>query len=240
MKKIFGTILLGLLGTASLFAQDNNSNETPATGKKEIRKPSRDHVMIQLSHDRWDGAPDSVRTGGLGRGFSAYLCYDFPIKKSNFSFGAGIGVTSNNIYFTNQRVILNSHSGSATFANADKELYKGQKLNTTYLEAPLELRYFANKLNRNTGFKFAIGAKVGFNGIGGAHFKEREAIEGKFVTYKTNTKRYMQPWRLTPTVRIGYGNFSVFAQYTVTPLFNAGAGPADIRPMSFGICISGL
>ncbi|MNS55701.1 hypothetical protein D3C72_885430 [compost metagenome] len=238
MKKIFGTILLGLMGSMSVFAQDNTT-ETP-TEKKNIRKPSQDHIMIQLSHDRWAGAPDSVNTGGLGRGVSVYLCYDFPIKKSNFSFGAGVGITSNNIYFKNQRMVLNGRTGSVVFTETDKAIFKGQKLNTTYVEAPLELRYFANKNNRNTGFKFAIGAKVGFNGLGGAHFKEKESIEGKFVTYKTNTKRYMQTWRLTPTVRIGYGNFSVFAQYTVTPLFNTGAGPEDIRPMSFGICISGL
>lgn len=238
MKKIFSIITLGLLGLGTASAQENQ--ETSSTAKKNISKPSRDHVMIQLSHDRWAGAPDSVKTGGVGRGISAYLCYDFPIKKSNFSFGAGIGFTANNIYFHNQRVVMNGRSGAVSFVDIDKTIYKGEKLNTTYLEAPLELRYFSNKNNRNTGFKFAIGAKVGFNGIGGAHYKERESIDGKYVTQKVNTKRYLQTWRLTPTVRIGYGNFSLFAQYTVTPLFNTGAGPESIRPMSFGLCISGL
>ena len=48
---------------------------------------------------------------GLSRGFSGYLCYDFPIKKSNFSFAAGIGIAVSNIYLDNQQVM-----------NTDKDL----------------------------------------------------------------------------------------------------------------------
>ena len=45
--------------------------------------------------------PDSVATTGFGRGFNGYICYDFPLGKSNFSFAAGIGIGTSNIYLNN-------------------------------------------------------------------------------------------------------------------------------------------
>jgi len=39
--------------------------------------------------------------------------------------------------------------------------------------------------------------------------------------------------------RVGVGSFSVFASYSITPLFREGLGPA-IHPLSIGLNISGL
>lgn len=237
MRSLLAAFCLTVAAGASVHAQTDPANDR--SEKKNISKPSRDHFLIQLSHDRWTNVPDSIGMADLGRGIGLYLMYDFPIKRSNFSFGAGIGGRWSNIYFSNERMDLTLRTGNIRFEDTDGGIFKGQKFTTTILEAPLELRYFANKENRNRGFKFALGAKVGFMGVGGAYFKERESISGKFVNHKTVTKRYNQQWRLTPTARIGWGNISAFVEYTPTPIFNANTGP-EVRPLSMGIVISGL
>lgn len=244
MKSLIVALCLGVAGTTVAQAQiattaNDTEKKSTETVKKNVSKPSRDHFLIQLSHDRWTNVPDSIGMKDLGRGLGLYLMYDFPIKKTNFSFGAGLGVRWSNIYFSNERMNLTTRTGSIYFEDTDNAIYKGQKYTTTIIEAPLELRYFANKENRNRGFKFVIGAKVGYSGIGGAHFKERESIASKYVTHKTVTKRYNQQWRLTPTARIGWGNISAFVEYTPMNIFSAGAGP-EVRPLSMGIVISGL
>ncbi len=244
MKSLIAALCLSLVATSVANAQTSTSSEdtkkeSVETVKKNISKPSRDHFLIQLSHDRWTDVPDSISMKNAGRGVGLYLMYDFPIKKSNFSFGAGVGARWSNIYFSNERMDLTKRNGSIFFEDTDKALFKGQKYTTTILEAPLELRYFANKENRNRGFKFAIGAKVGFIGVGGSYFKEKESVEAKYITHKTVTKRFNQQWRLTPTARIGWGNISAFVEYTPTPIFNAGVG-LEVRPLSMGIVISGL
>lgn len=238
MRSLIAALCLSLAAGTVANAQTTTTT-TDKTEKKNTSKPSRDHFLIQLSHDRWTGTPDSIGLRNAGRGVGMYLMYDFPIKKTNFSFGAGVGARWSNIYFSAERMNLDSRSGSILFENTDPDIFKGQKFTTTMLEAPLELRYFANKENRNRGFKFAIGAKVGFMGVGGAYFKERESISGKFVNHKTVSKRYNQQWRLTPTARIGWGNIAAFVEYTPTPIFNAGTGP-EVRPLAVGIVISGL
>ncbi len=235
MKKFIGMLLLAAPITSGVRAQ-----ETEET-KKKVVKPSRDFVMIQLSYENWSGTPDNVKIGGIGRGFGAFLCYDFPISKSNFSFAAGIGISNSNIYFDNQLAILNSNSSSIRFQNVDtatgQDLYKKSKLSTTYLEAPFELRFFANKENRNRGFKAAIGMHVGL--LVGAHSKNKNTVSGPSVVEKVNSKRYMQTWKFAPTARIGWGNFSVFGSYNLSPMFNNGEGP-EVFPYAVGITITGL
>ncbi len=227
--------LLALLSLSStvLLAQDV---EKGSNKKTIVEKPSRDFVMFQLNYEAWM-KPDSVKTSGIGRGVNVYLCYDFPIKKSNFSFAAGIGIGTANIYLDNQKINVTRDTGlysdQATF-EADTK-YKRYKLTTAYLEAPFELRFFGNKENRNKGFKMAAGLRVGT--LVGAHTKGK--YDGIKISDKVNTKRYLETWRFAATARIGWGNFSIMGTYNLTNLYKENTGP-EITPYSLGICLTGL
>lgn len=226
-----------LLMTSASFAQQTTTSATSA--KSILEKPSRDFVMIQLTYDGWMNTPDSVKTGGFGRGFNAYLCYDFPIQKSNFSFAAGIGIGTSNIYLNNQELTFTdtgSLGNQVRFINESRD-YKKYKLTTAYLEAPFELRYFANKENRNKGFKASIGMRAGY--LVGAHTKANYTVDGNKTVEKIGTKRYLEKWRFGATLRLGYGNFSVFGAYNFNNVFRDGSGP-KATPYSIGICITGL
>ena len=205
----------------------------------EVQKPSRDFVMLQFTYEGWANNPDSVKTGGIGRGFNGYLCYDFPIQKSNFSFAAGVGVGSANIYLDNQemRFTDTGAQGQTVGFMAETADYKKYKINTTYLEAPFELRYFGNSANRNKGFKAAIGMRAGI--LVGAHTKSVRTVEGNKVVEKINTKRYLEKYRFSATARVGWGNFTLFGSYNINSLFRDGSGP-DITPYSIGLCVTGL
>lgn len=235
MKKCLATLAILITSTSFAFAQDVEDKK-PET---QVQKPSRDFVMLQLTYENWSKTPDSVKLGGIGRGFNAYLCYDFPIKKSNFSFAAGIGIGTANIYFDNQQLALNdtgTKGSQVRFIDETKD-YKKYKLTTAYLEAPFELRFYGNKENRNKGFKAAIGLRVGT--LVGAHTKGTYKVEGTKMTDKLNTKRYLENWRFASTVRIGWGNFSLMGTYNLNALFKEGMGP-DVVPYSVGLCITGL
>jgi len=237
MRKCLALIAVGvLLGFTSSKAQD----VVPSSGNKSgIQKPSRDFVMLQFTYENWLNAPDSINISGLGRGFNAYLCYDWPLGKSNFSFAAGVGIGTSNIYFNNQQLVF-TDTGSAgsqvSFIDEQRD-YKKYKLTTAYFEAPFELRFFSNKENRNKGFKAAAGLRVGT--LVGAHTKGRYNVEGVKVVEKINTKRYLENWRFAATLRLGYGNFSVMGTYNLNGLFKPNAGP-EVTPYSVGICITGL
>ncbi len=239
MQSFRAALLAAVLCAASLSASaQSSSSELPAP-PSEITKPSRDFVMLQFTYDAWASKPDSIKTGGIGRGFNAYLCYDFPIQKSNFSFAAGIGVGTSNIYFEDQTLRLTDTGAAASQVRFVPETqdYKRYKLATAYIEAPFELRYFGNKANRNRGFKAAIGLRAGT--LVGAHTKGVRTVDGTKVVEKVDTKRYLDKWRFSATARVGWGNFSLFGSYNLNTLFKDGSGPGVV-PYSVGLCITGL
>lgn len=234
MRQRLALLAILVFQTALSFAQDIDK---PASKKSGIEKPSRDYIMVQLTYEGWN-KPDSVKTGGLGRGLNAYLCYDFPIAKSHFSFAAGIGVGTSNIYLDNQQIVVTDTGAGAQARFVSETIdYKKYKLATSYLEAPFELRYFGNKQNRNKGFKAAIGLRAGL--LIGAHTKGKRTVEGVKLTEKENSKRYLETWRFSGTVRLGWGNFSLLGTYNLNNLYKAGVGP-EITPYSIGLCITGL
>lgn len=228
-----------LLATLFCFTANaqNTTNEPPAP-PSEISKPSRDFVMLQFTYDGWANKPDSIHTTGFGRGFNGYLCYDFPIQKSHFSFAAGIGIGTSNIYFDNQELHFTDTGalGDQLRITPEHADYKKYKLTTAYIEAPFELRFFGNKDNRNKGFKAAIGLRAG--ALVGAHTKGVRTVDTK-VAEKVDSKRYFDKWRFSATARLGWGNFSLFGSYNLNTLFKEGSGP-DVVPYSIGICVTGL
>lgn len=246
MKKSIALFLLGFFCASLSIAQKTDSqiqkDRAPETKKKQVEKPARDFLVLALTYDNWAQAPVGTRITGFGRGFSGHILYDFPINQSHFSFAGGLGISSNNVYFDKQIPVLNSASSEFTLQDLDTSIasrYKMAKLNTTYLELPLELRYFANKENRNSGFKAAVGMHVGM--LVGAHSKVRHSAPDlpELINEKVNSKRYFQKWRFAPIVRLGWGNFQVYGSYSLSSLFNEGAGP-QVYPYSIGISISGL
>ncbi len=238
-------ILLALCLATSFASNAQTSNaETSLSTKKEIKKPARDFVMLQVFHDRWNVASgENLRIGGLGRGFAGYLCYDFPIGKkelTNFSFAAGIGISTHNVYFNDNIPLLNVGREALQFQRVDTsgtDQYKKIKLNHTYIEAPLELRFFGNPYNRSMGFKAAVGFKVGI--LAGATSKVRHSVTGPLINEKVNSRRYNQSWKFAPTVRVGWGNVSIFGSYNITALYTTGLGP-EVYPYSLGLTITGL
>src|SRR6476620_11051798 len=141
----------------------------PATKQKkkysevDLANRANDHFLLQFSYDGWGSKPDSINTKGFSRGFNSYLMFDFPFKTDpRFSIGIGAGVGTDNIYMDKTTVEVAGVTPTLRFRNvADTTHFKKYKLATTYLEAPIELRFAANPANTNKSFKVALGAKVG-------------------------------------------------------------------------------
>ncbi len=238
MIKRLAVLLLMVLYTSASFAQEtDNSMKQSAT--IPISKPARDFLLLQFGYFGWLNKPDSVQTKGFGYTFSAFLCYDFPIKNSKLSFATGIGINTNVTYLNGQILVLADTGARASQVHflGDTVGYKRFKFVTTYLTAPFELRYFSNQKNRNKGFKAAIGLQIGT--LLGAHTKGLRSVSGNNVKDKEDTKNFITTWNFQSTARIGWGHFSIFGTYNLTNVFKTNDGP-DITPFSMGIALTGL
>lgn len=241
MKKSF-LIVVGVLVSLSIFAQaDSVRTRTVST---TALPRANDHFILQLGYTQWTGAPDSIRTGGLPRSFNMYFMFDFPFKTNpKLSTALGAGVATDNIFFDKMSVDITGTAEDLRFRNlADTNSFKKYKLNTAYLEAPIELRFRSNPANDKKSFKAALGVKVGL--LVGVHTKGKE-LQNKGgnrigdYTEKLQAKRYFNTNRISFTGRLGYGNLGLFGSYAATPLFKEGVAAA-IRPLTVGITLSGL
>ena len=245
MKNILLIICSCLIGTL-LFAQNDTLTTKKKIDKNKINLAGRsnDHLLLEAGYAGWAGKPDSAKTTGIPRTFNAYFMFDFPIKTSpRFSIAAGAGIATDNIYFTKTYVGLKDATPTLQFKDlTDTNHFKKYKLATAWLEAPIELRFSSNPMEDGKSVKFALGVKVGtlLNAhTKGKTYQDRNAKLLINYIQKENSKHYFNSTRLSVTGRIGYGHFSLFGSYQVTPLFKDGVAPA-IRPFSIGLAISGL
>ena len=241
MKKIFCVVLSTLIVT-SIFAQDEPKPE--AKKKPTIVSRANDHLLIQFGYTGWANIPDSINTKGFPRTFNAYFLFDFPFKSNpKISVAIGAGVGTDNLYFDKTYVGIKDITPTLEFHDlSDTTHFKKNKLATTYLEAPLELRFSSRPATPNKSVKVALGIKAGL--LVQAHIKQKteQTASGSTINdyiEKQSSKRFFNSSRFAGTARIGYGVFSVFGTYQINSLFKEGIAP-DVRPWTIGLTLSGL
>jgi hypothetical protein len=233
MKKILFT--LGLIAVSfGVFAQEGGSPMNKAVNKLSH---SNDFLMIQFGYEGWSGTPDSISTG-LNRAFNFALMYDIPFKNSKLSLAPGIGVSTGGVYLKDHTMDIQGklNPNQASFPSSNT---KKNKVATTYIEIPVELRYRTFPDNANKGFKAALGVKIG--ALVDAHTKVKyTGSNGSKNIDKDANKGFFNPWRFSATGRIGLGNFSIFGTYALNSLLKTDKSNIDIKAYSIGLCISGL
>lgn len=238
MKSILGMILICC--TLGGFAQEKKVNATKTDWSKlDLSKRASDHFMFQLGYAGW-GDKGDIKTKGFSRTFNAYFMFDFAFKSNpKLSVAVGPGIGTDNIFFDKTKIDLAGANG-ASFSTDSITQYKKNKLATGYLELPIEFRYSTKPEDMNSGWKFALGMKIGTNTDAKVKSKIDLDASNKGGYYiKTKERRNFNGTRLAATARMGYGNMSLFGTYTLTDFFKAGFGPT-VRPFSFGITLSGL
>jgi hypothetical protein len=241
MRKIIA-LFFTLWVSGLLFAQDI----TVPKKKVDVSGRAGDHFMMQLSSDRWMGAPDSInsRKKTTSRGANIYLMLDKPFKGNpNLSLAFGLGVGTSHLLLNKMSADISGTSSSLKFNNLDTlTRFSKYKLSTAYAEIPIELRYYSNPQNPNKSVKAAIGIKIGT--LINAHTKGKtlQDASGKTLqeyTQKLNSKNYFNTTRLVATARFGYGCFSIFGAYNLTAVFKDKVA-AKMNLLQTGITISGL
>jgi hypothetical protein len=233
-----------LIFTVAASAQNDSTAPRRTIPAPGMLPRSADHFLLQLGYTGWQGTPDSIKTGGLPRTFNAYLMYDFPFKTNpHWSVALGAGIATDAMYFDKSAVMIAGTTPKLAFPNLDStDHFEKYKLATAYAEAPVELRFSSRPDDNRRSVKAALGVKAGL--LLNAHTKGT-TLQNKSGTtvndYKEKifNKRYFNKQRISATVRIGFGHFSLFGSYQLTPLFKEGVAPA-IRPYSVGLTLSGL
>ena len=152
--------------------------------------------------------------------------------ESNVSFSPGLGIGTHNMF--NSSFVRTPTSELTYFEYIpDSISYKKTKLNVTYLDIPIELRY------KSKGeFRIAVGFKFGFLIHSKTKYKGNDYIEDNddLVIYKKIKIRNLEKNRYGFIGRIGYKWLNIYGYYQLSTLFVKDKGP-EMYPISIGITI---
>jgi len=153
--------------------------------------------------------------------------YAFRNEKNNFALVTGLGFSFMDYTFDQPLTLVKSGNGVVIPVELSTDGLKKSKLNVTYLTAPLMLEI-------KTPLKFD-GKKLYLAGgvIGGLYLGSHTKIKYKGDKEKSRSNFSINPFKYDVTGRIGFGDFCVFANYSMTSLFKNNKGP-ELYPLTIG------
>ena len=109
--------------------------------------------------------------------------------------------------------------------------FKKNRLNVSYLQAPLLLEFNTNK-DPKKAFHVAVGVEAAYK----LTSKTRQIVKNKADEQRIIRKDSynLNPFRFNVYASVGYSGFTLFATYALNPLFENGKGP-ELFPFTVGI-----
>lgn len=226
MKKALFT-LIALVISATSFAQlIANKTDNKVTFGLDLFSD------LQLApSDNWDPR-------GFNQGVSFALTYNFPLGESTkHTVSVGLGMSSHN-YFSYTRILNPYTNGDLEYKNyRDVENFKRYKVNPTYGEVPLELRF-----RIKDAVKIGVGVKVGVMLATKTKYVGPDDEEGTLTNDSGSTVHEklcyinnVERMAYSATLRVGWRWVSAFAAYQINPVFSVGHEAPTFHPLSVGL-----
>ncbi|RIH63731.1 hypothetical protein D1164_18430 [Mariniphaga sediminis] len=153
----------------------------------------------------------------------------FKNEANNFGLVTGLGFSFMDFTF-DQPITIEKQGGDGIVMPValNPDGLKKSKLNLTYLTAPLILEVKTPLRMGNSRLYLAAGV------IGGVNIGSHTKFKYKGDKEKLRSNFNLNPFKYDLTGRIGFGDFCVFVNYGMTPMFKENRGP-ELIPVTFGI-----
>ncbi|MES2566001.1 MAG: DUF2807 domain-containing protein [Bacteroidota bacterium] len=171
---------------------------------------------------------------GKSLNFQLNLEKDIHLYKNYVNLVLGLGFEWNQYEFSN-KTRLNPDS-AYTYGVIDSSNiynYKKNRLKTTFVNVPVLLEFNTNK-NPKKAFHIAVGAIGGYKL--GSRTRQILELKGNDIKFIKKDDYNINPFRVNAHASIGYHNFTLYADYALTPLFENGKGP-ELYPFTIGVKI---
>lgn len=226
MKKLL--VLFVVVGLANLA----HAQQLTETGEKsKSRNEHQDHMLIDFGYETLTNNPPGLDFKWYNNGLNIQIFYDQLFGQTGFSGAVGVGFSTQS-YYSNKQIRrdttrLNDYS---TWVDPERP-YNKNKISTSYIDIPLELRYRSKIDDWGYRWKFSVGGKVGF--LIDTHDK---LVDKNNIKYKTYYFPDMNRVRAGLVARAGYGKINFTAFFSMTEFFVPGRGPEQ-KQMSFAISL---
>jgi hypothetical protein len=225
------------------FFESEDTTTTPKETKPKKVQPRDFWGGLDMGFNGYMGADGSTSIPSspgfeINQGKSLYFGFNLyelgiPIYKHHVVLVTGLGIDYNNYRLKSNYSPFGTPDSSGKFLERD---YETNRLKTFYATMPLMLGLDFSKPGKK-GLHLAAGV------VGGVRFgsyTKEKYNEGNDVV-KTNTRgeHDLNAFRLNAQARVGYGDFTIFASYALTEMFQENSGKPELYPFNFGISFGG-
>jgi hypothetical protein len=217
-------------GTEILWGKDKHHKDDPS-------KFNGHWEGIEFGFNAFDKPGYSMYPGdkdfmSLNQGKSLEFDFNFyelniGLCKNYVGLVSGMGLSFNNYRFENPYTLQKAQNITQAISLNPDNLSK-TKLAITYLNVPLLLE-FQIPVNHNEGRLF-VNAGI----IGGVKIGSHTKVKYGDKKDKDRSGFNLNSFKYEATTRIGYKDICLFANYSLTPLFQSGKGP-ELTPFTIGI-----
>lgn len=164
-----------------------------------------------------------------------FLEKDIHLHKDYAMLVTGLGVDFN-AYALKNNITLQKSNNSVFGLTDTINKFTRNKLKTTFVNVPLLLAFNTNS-DPDKGFHIAAGMIFGY--AISTKTKQRYDLGGDEINSKIKDDYFINPFRYSATMQVGYGDFNLYASYALNPLFKGAKGP-ELYPFTVGIRLLGL
>lgn len=223
-----------------LDSEDDSEDESPKRKRKsDAHWAGVDLGFTMLMNDNFN--TDFATTPYWKNDPARSIVWNLNLLEHKFNFGSpfvglttGVGFSFTSVAFRDGYII--NSSADSLFAVLDTvNTYSKNKLKASYLTIPLLLEL---NINTNSDNNFYLAAGV----VGGVRMTSKIKRNGEFADGKEFEEREkgtysLSPFKLDAALRMGYGSFGVFANYSLLPLFESGK-TVEVYPLTFGLSLN--
>ncbi len=223
-------------------------NENSEKSEKREKRKKKEYIKDMTHWSGFEFGPSVMMnsSGGtdINKDFLNFdpaqsFSYSFNFAEKRIPFGTdyiglttGLGLTHSR-YGIKDNYVLQTNSDSTWGVQDTVTHYNKNQIRANYLTIPL-LIAINTSLNEKKNFHIEFGA------IGGVRFKSKTVqkfdVEGKTAKNKTKAVYNLNPFQLIGTVRVGFNNASLFANYNLLPLFDESA-TESVYPLTVGLSL---
>ncbi|MBL3658897.1 porin family protein [Fulvivirga sediminis] len=250
MKKIslyFLTALISVSTYATGTEPSKKNKETPSERLQPMKIRNRaarpdipGSLILNIGWNILQDNSEELEISTLGsRTFEMYYLYDMPLGNSGFEIRPGIGIGVDKFKFDkkvtiDQSVNANGDTEVSTVPLSDDWDVAKSQLASSYVDIPLEIRFFANPDDKRRSFNVSVGGKIGVRFS--SHTKVKYSHEDENAKLKIKKDFGLNRFRYGLTGRLGIGGFNLFYYQSLSPLFDDGpAGTDDATKITVGL-----
>lgn len=236
---------------------NESKNDSPKIIKEEtiVKKENNDLKKNRKIKNVWEGielgfdnlttsnynlnipAPQSFLTTRLGSSYHFAINLfesNFNIVKGRLAIASGLGIE--HISFRmDQDSVLDANASSVKPRLDITQKLNSNRFTLTNFNVPLLLKYNSSPDRNKKRFHIAAGVIGTWDPYATLYWTSTANSYEEKHEYDYDNK--VNPFRLSATVRIGYGNLKLFANYGLTPLFKSTVSSNEVHIAQVGITL---